>query len=183
MTTDSALAALKAELEAVTDQIWLDEPDEVLLIRSGVNLGGGGSSDQYFSVLVHLEAFMMLLGPHVLYRLILLAEDEQISLYSLKQTTITLFKRPFDHFEFLGDLGLKSTHEFGTRYLEVLEEVQTREEFTEISGAFLTYFNRMFRWIHGIFPWNLGGAYPQLFADDVEALAAAIARVKGASSR
>lgn len=46
---------LVRELEATTDAVWLDEPDEIILVRNGVTVGGGGSNGQYFAVLVHLR--------------------------------------------------------------------------------------------------------------------------------
>lgn len=168
---------LLKELKEETDKIWLDEPDEIVLIRNGVNLGGGGSHDQNFSVLVHLEAFLMILGPHVLYRLILLSEDEKIDLYAVKETTLTLFKRPFDQFEFLGDLGLLTTRQLGDRFLSEVAELESKDEFRELSGVFLSYFNRVFRWVHGMFPWNLGGAFPQQNQQEVQELAESINRV------
>lgn len=172
---------LVRELEATTDAVWLDEPDEIILVRNGVTVGGGGSNGQYFAVLVHLKAFMMLLGPHVMFRLLLLAEDEEIDLYALREVTLTLFERPFDHFEFLGDLGLASTHQLGERYLDEIREVETREDYRALTIAFVTYFNRMFRWIHGVFPWNLGAVFAKQTGEDVDRLSAAIQAVRTSS--
>lgn len=168
------IQTLIADLNRETDRIWLDEPAEITLIRNGVTIGGGGSNGQYFAVLVHLEAFMMLLGPHVMFRLLLLAEDEKFDAYALRETTLTLFERPFAHFEFMGDLGLASTHRLGDRYLDALRTVETRDDYVALTSAFVTYFNRMFRWVHGIFPWNLGAVFPKQSTDDVDALVAAI---------
>lgn len=176
MTT--TLDELIAELERETDRIWLDEPAEIVLVRNGVTVGGGGSAGQYFSVLVHLEAFMMILGPHVMFRLLLLAKDEQIDLYALRETTLTLFERPFAHFEFLGDLGLSSVHRLGDRYLDELRTIESREDFVRLTVAFVTFFNRMFRWVHGIFPWNLGAVFAKQDVEDVDALVAAIREVR-----
>jgi hypothetical protein len=173
------LTDLIAELEQATDQIWLDEPAEITLIRHGVTIGGGGSNGQYFANLVHLEAFTMLLGPHVMFRLLLLAEDPAIDLYALREVTLTLFERPFDHFEFLGDLGLKSTHTLGRRYLDEVRQIGSRGDYQALTTAFLTYFNRMFRWIHGLFPWNLGAVFPKQTAGDLARVQAAYAEVMG----
>ncbi|MDR3359746.1 MAG: hypothetical protein LBO20_03655 [Bifidobacteriaceae bacterium] len=173
----ASLDALVAELERETDRIWLEEPAEIVLIRNGVTVGGGGSAGQYFSVLVHLEAFMMILGPHVMFRLLLLAKDESIDVHALRETTLTLFERPFAHFEFLGDLGLASVHRLGDRYLDELRTIEDREDFVRLTTAFVTFFNRMFRWVHGIFPWNLGAVFAKQTPADVEALAQAIREV------
>lgn len=152
---------LIADLKAETERIWIDEPYEITLIRNGVTLTGAGSNGQHFSVLVHLESFMMLLGPHVIYRILLLSTDPEFSLYALKQSTIGILLRPFDQFEFLGDLGLASTHRLGTRYLAAVAEVDSREEYVELTGVFLSYFNRVYQWIHLVFPWSVGSQFPK----------------------
>jgi hypothetical protein len=172
-TVDAFVAAVEAE----TDRIWLDEPAEVALIRRHVTLTGAGSEDQYFSVLVHLEAFLMLLGPHGIYRLLLLSNDPEFGTYELKAAMTGLLTRPFDQFEFLGDLGLPSTHALGRRYVAVLEDVD-RAGFVRATGAFLTYLNRVYQWIHLVFPWALGDQFPKVAPDaspEIAALAAEVA--------
>lgn len=143
-----------------TDRVWNDEPYEITLIRNNVSMTGAGSEGQYFSILVHLESFMMLLGPHAMYRILLLSRDEAFGTYELRQSMIGVLKRPFDQFEFLGDLGLISVHRLGKRFLAVLEDAD-RDEFVAASSAFLTYFNRMYQWIHLVFPWYLGDQFPK----------------------
>ncbi|MFT4212876.1 MAG: hypothetical protein QM626_13515 [Microbacterium sp.] len=173
----SSFSDLRQDLRAQTERIWLDEPAEITLVRHGIAIGGGGSNGQYFANLVHLEAFAMILGPHVMYRLLLLAEDEKIDLYALRETTLTLFERPFDHFEFFGDLGLPTLHALGERYLDEIRTIESRDAYRELTGDFVTYFNRMFRWIHGLFPWNLAAVFPKQTGADVAALVRAIEEV------
>lgn len=163
---------LIADLEEETRRIWNCEPYEITLIRNRVTMTGAGSEGQYFSVLVHLESFMMLLGPHGIYRILLLSRDPEFGTYELKQAMIGLLQRPFDQFEFLGDLGLASTHRLGTRYLRALATVD-REEFVQLTGAFLGYFNRMYQWIHLVFPWWLGEQFPKVPPDASPEVAAA----------
>lgn len=161
---------LIADLKAETERIWIDEPYEITLIRNGVTLTGAGSHGQHFSVLVHLESFMMLLGPHVVYRILLLSTDPEFSLYALKQSTIGILLRPFDQFEFLGDLGLASTHRLGARYLAAVAEVDSREEYVELTGVFLSYFNRVYQWIHLVFPWSVGSQFPKRTVEQAESV-------------
>lgn len=170
----TAIDDFVAELEEETRRVWSEEPYEITLIRNHVTLTGAGSEGQYFSVLVHLEAFMMLLGPHVIFRILLLSRDPDFGTYELREAMIGVLKRPFDQFEFLGDLGLASTHRLGRRYLELLEEAD-REEFVRMTSAFLSYFNRMYQWIHLVFPWKLGEQFPKRLPDGDAALEAAAA--------
>lgn len=152
---------LNRDLIAETERIWEEEPYEIVLIRNNVTLTGAGSEGQYFSVLVHLESFLMLLGPHVIYRILYLSNDQEFNLYALKQSTIGILSRPFDQFEFLGDLGLASTHKLGHRYLEAIAEIETREQYVELTSNFLSYFNRIYQWIHLVFPWSVGSQFPK----------------------
>ena len=46
--------------------LWLDEPDEIRKIRWGVIDSGAGTGRQSFSLLVHLEAYLMLVGADVI---------------------------------------------------------------------------------------------------------------------
>lgn len=168
------IAEFIAELEAETERVWVEEPYEITLIRNSVTLTGAGSEDQYFSVLVHLEAFMMLMGPHVIYRILLLSKDPNFGSYELRESMTGVLERPFDQFEFLGDLGLASTHRLGRRYLELLADAD-REEFVRLTGVFLSYFNRMYQWIHLVFPWSLGTQFPKQSVEGNPALEAAAA--------
>src|SRR5262245_36565012 len=59
---------VKAEIERQIDRIWISEPDEIRKIRWGVIDSGAGSGGQSFSVLVHLEAYLMLVDADVMYR-------------------------------------------------------------------------------------------------------------------
>jgi hypothetical protein len=156
----TAVVEYLAELEAETDRIWSEEPYEITLIRNNVTMTGAGSEGQYFSVLVHLEAFLMLLGPHVVFRILKLSNDPEFGLYELRRATVGILNEPFDQFEFLGDLGLASTHRLGRRYLELVADCD-REEYVALTGAFLSYFNRVYQWIHLVFPWRLGEQVPK----------------------
>ena len=139
----------------------MDEPYEITLIKNGLILSDAGSNGQYYSVLVHLEGFMMFLGPHVIYRLLLLTKDPEISVYAIREFTTTILSRPFDHFKLLGDLGLVSTMKLGSRYVETVQSIETREEFVELTGNLLSYVNRMYQWVHFIFPWSIGSSFPK----------------------
>jgi hypothetical protein len=151
---------LKAEIEAEIDRIWLEEPIEIQKIRWGVIDSGAGSGGQSFTVLVHLEAFLMIFGANVLYRLVRLAHDGTLDMPALRATTLLFLGKPFNVFEFMGDLGLPRLHGIGDRYVAALEGIETAEDYVAVTGALMTYVIRLHRWIHFYFPWNLGVAFP-----------------------
>ncbi|MFT4212880.1 MAG: hypothetical protein QM626_13535 [Microbacterium sp.] len=162
------------EIDRELDRIWLDEPAEITLLRGGISTGTGGTDAQLFSVLVHLEGMLTLLGPHLLFRLLLLSQTEDVDAKALRATVNALLREPFDQFTFLGDLGLGEVRELGHRYLDGIAASTTREEFQALTTSFTAYLNRMFRWMYGIFPWGLGAVFPQRSPGDIARLAAAL---------
>ncbi|XBS69335.1 hypothetical protein ABK905_23325 [Acerihabitans sp. KWT182] len=55
----------KTLIDKEIDRVWLEEPEEIQKIRWGIIDSGAGSGEQSFSVLVHLEAYLMLVRCHV----------------------------------------------------------------------------------------------------------------------
>lgn len=159
--------SLAAELRCETRRIWLDEPHEVTLIRNGLILTGAGSNGQYYSVLVHLEGFLMYLAPHVVYRLLILAQNPRLDLTAVRDVTSTMLGGGFDVFRLLGDMGLRTAHGLGTRYMEALAGLETKNDYLELTGALLTYLNRVYQWVHFIFPWSIGSVFPTKRTADV----------------
>jgi hypothetical protein len=158
----------KAEMERQVDRIWLSEPDEIQKIRWGVIDSGAGSGGQSFSVLVHLEAYLMLVGADVMYRFLKVSQYPEMELPTLIRMTKEFLVGTFNVFEFMTDLGLTNMHQIGQTYVDSLDQLKTKEEYVELTGAMMTYVVRMHRWIHFIFPWNLGVAFPHRTLDEVD---------------
>jgi hypothetical protein len=150
----------KQLIEAQIDRVWLDEPLEIRKIRWGIIDSGAGSGGQSFSVLVHLEAYLMLMGADVFYRFLKVSQFPEIELETVVKMTREFVCGSFNVFEFLEDLGLTGMHELGQRYSDAMATLASKDEYVELTGAMMTYIVRMHRWIHFIFPWNLGVAFP-----------------------
>ncbi|MFI5013608.1 MAG: hypothetical protein ACHQAY_14805 [Hyphomicrobiales bacterium] len=166
----------KGEIEKEVDRIWLSEPTEIQKIRWGIIDSGAGSGGQSFSVLVHLEAYLMLVGADVMYRLLKASQYPEMELATLVRMTREFLTGTFNVFEFMTDLGLTNMHELGQAYADSLDSVKTKHEYVELTGAMMTYVIRMHRWIHFIFPWNLGVAFPHRSASEIESIAAIVNR-------
>ncbi|KAL3471432.1 hypothetical protein BJX99DRAFT_250447 [Aspergillus californicus] len=151
---------VKAIIEKEIDRIWLEEPEEIRKIRWGIIDSGAGSGEQFFTVLVHLEAYLMVVGGDVMFRFLKIAQYEDVQLPTLNRITKEFLVNNFNIFEFLADLGLARMYEIGQLYSEALDTLQTKEEFVQLTGSLQTYLNRMHRWSYFIFPWNLGVAFP-----------------------
>lgn len=162
---------LKTQIEAKIDEIWIEEPAEIQLIKWGVNRKRAGSGGQYFSTLVQLETYTIILGQRTLYTLMLMASKPETDIALVKRLTSAFLAETFNPFEFLGDLGLESVETLGQEYLKTFEQVQSKEEYIELTGALFTYVSRMHRWVHFLFPWNIGMAFPQRSPEEVRAIA------------
>ena len=152
---------LRDDIIAETDAIWLDETEEFRKIRVGLVDSGMGSGGQYFANLVHLEAYTLLLGQHLLYSVLKYADEDSIDLPALVIITQESTGGTFDSFEFLGDLGLQTMQRLGEEYLRTIPTLTSKEEFKELTGALLSYTTRCQRWMHLYFPWGLGVVFPK----------------------
>lgn len=153
--------AVKSIIEGEIDRVWLEEPAEIQKIRWGVIDSGAGSGNQYFTVLVHLEAYLMVVGGDVMSRFLKIAQYEDVQLPTLNRITKEFLVENFDLFEFMADLGLENMFRIGQLYSNALETLATKEEYIQLTSAMLTYVNRMHRWTYFMFPWHLGVAFPK----------------------
>ncbi len=118
----------------------------------------------------------MLVGADVMYRFLKVSQYPEMELATLIRMTREFLTGTFNVFEFMTDLGLTHMHDLGQSYADSLETVKTKEEYVELTGAMMTYVIRMHRWIHFIFPWNLGVAFPHRKAAEITSIAAIVAR-------
>jgi hypothetical protein len=163
----------KAEIEREIDLVWLEQPDEIRRIQWGVIESGAGSGGQSFSVLVHLEAYLMLVGADVMYRFLKVSQYPDMELPTMIRITREFLTGTFNVFEFMTDLGLTNMHRIGQMYSDALSKLESKEDYVALTGAMMTYVIRMHRWIHLIFPWNLGVAFPHRTAEDLAAITTA----------
>lgn len=162
---------VKALIEEEIDRVWLEEPPEVQKVRWGVIENGAGTGQQYFTVLMHLEAYLMVVGGDVMSRFLKIAQYDDIQLPMVNRITREFLVENFDLFEFFADLGLPSMHEIGQKYSKALDTLETKEDYLDLTGTMMTYINRMHRWGYFIFPWHLGVAFPHRSPAEVLALA------------
>lgn len=161
----------KEKIEREIDRVWIAEPEEIQKIRWGVIDSGAGSGQQSFSVLVHLESYLMLVGADVMYRFLKVSTYPDMELATMNKITREFLTATFNVFEFMTDLGLTNMHEIGQMYADSLDTLETKEDYVELTGAMMTYVIRMHRWIHYIFPWNLGVAFPHRQPLEIGAIA------------
>ena len=95
---------VKARIEKEIDEVWSEEPDEFRKLRLGVVESGVGTVGQSFSVLVHLEAYLMMDGADIVYRILQLTQGT-LTVADITHITRVFSTQTFNHFEFISDLG------------------------------------------------------------------------------
>lgn len=167
MSADQLIADLMAE----TKRIWLDEPEEIKAMRLGVFPSGAGSYGQYFSNLVFVNGDMRALSTWITPTVILNALDDDT--FSLEQCQRLFAWTNLVFVDFLAYCGFTRYAEFAQRIVAAAPEITSKEQYREVVTAWYRYANRMYLWVHQVFPWGLGTAFPKLSRDDLEFMAEA----------
>jgi hypothetical protein len=160
-----------AEIESNIDRIWLEEPPELRKVVAGVMDSGAGSGKQVFSVLVHLEAYLMIVSQDIIFRFQKSSLHDNIDLDQMVTITREFLFGTFHLFEFMEDLGLTGMHELGEKYNKALDLVTTKEEYRDLTGSMHTYIIKLHQWIHLMFPWKLGVVFPHRSPAEIKSLA------------
>lgn len=162
----------KKFIDSKVDEIWLDEPEDIKLVKWGIIRGGAGTGKQYFTCLVLMETYTLMLGQRLLYSFMLMAKKKELDLNTIKIITRAAIDESFHPTLFLADLGLRDMHTVGESYLSALDYLESKEDYIELTGSFFTFCSRMHRWVHYIFPWNIGlGAFPQRETKEIKEIA------------
>jgi len=154
----SLVTEVIAELDAERERIWLDCPQEVTDMGRGRIPRRTGSHGQYLTTLIFAEGEARTLSDEFLWGIIELSETEQLDLHTLQAIVRQIVGYKADFFDFVGlPLICKWTH----RYAEGARAAETLEEFREVTGAALSYMNRVHMWIQSVFPWGIASAFPR----------------------
>jgi len=162
------------EIEKNLDRVWLEEPTELRKVVNGVIGSGAGSGKQVFSVLVHLEAYLMIVSQDILYRFMKSSSHDNVNVEQIVGITREFLFGTFHIFEFLEDLGLDGMHDLGNKYNAGLDTVTTKEEYRDLTASMHTYISKLHQWIHLMFPWKLGVAFPHRSVAEVKSLASVV---------
>jgi hypothetical protein len=162
------------EIESNLDRIWLEEPKDLRKVVNGVIASGAGSGKQVFSVLVHLEAYLMIVSQDILFRFMKSSSHENVGLDQIVGITREFLFGTFHIFEFLEDLGLEGMHDLGKKYDSALDTVRTKEEYRDLTASMHSYVIKLHQWTHLMFPWKLGVVFPHRTVEDVKSLASIV---------
>lgn len=156
-------------IEEETDKIWLNEPEEIKKIRLGVFPSGAGSYGQYFSNLVFINGDMRALATWITPGMVIrcLQDDS----FTLEHCLKIFAYVNLVNVDFLAYCGFVKMGEFIHAIVQAFPQIKTKGEFLEILKAWYAYANRMYLWVHQVFPWGLGTAFEKLTEDDAHFIA------------
>ncbi len=163
-------ADVRKKIETETTRIWSEESDDIARLRMGIVPGQAGSFGQYFSTLVFALTYTLALGEHVVYGLVKGADNEKITLQSLKELTKEHFVVGFRAPMFVGYVLAPKAETFAEDIVAALDTVETPADFKTLLGSYFTYLNILHWWLHVYFPWSLGGVFEQVDSTRVSAL-------------
>lgn len=154
-------------IEEETGRIWLEEPDEIRKLRIGIAEFDAGTGGQIFAVVLNLNGETRAFAVRVCFHLLKKVDHPDMTLEELKLLARNFLPNNAGTMHFL---GLKKIKVFAGDVLEVLDQLETKEEFKRLIGSLYTYANRMLFWIHEITPHGLGIFYPKWDHQSIENL-------------
>ncbi|EST53923.1 hypothetical protein T458_21290 [Brevibacillus panacihumi W25] len=146
------------ELEKEIEEIWVNEPEDIYALKKGYLPSGAGIYGQYYSVLVMLGGEMRALGIHIFADLIAFSQDPEFDLKHLQTMAKRMLKIDVGVISYF---GLARYGRYLSRYHELIEDMESKEEFARVTKSMFTYTNRYQMWLHQIFPWGVSQFFKQ----------------------
>lgn len=152
-------------IEAETDAIWVNEPQDVLALRLGVQTSEAGVYGQYFSPWVMVTGLVRSLAIVDVAVLVRLARDETFTVAHLQRLVHEMLAVMLGVVSYFGLPQLGATLAAVDRTVDQIEE---REDFSRFIRALHTYVNRYNLWLYQTFPWRLGVLFPKTNGMDAQ---------------
>ncbi len=150
------------------DENWLKEPETMWKVRHGINVTGAGSFNQYLSTLMFIDVYTIAYGQHMFFMFVQMSEDPDISLDVLKKLTHNELAVGFKSMQFLSYVSTPEINQFAEEIDEVLPQLETKEQYKELMGAYVRYINLIHYWHHCTFPWHVGLMYQYHSTEELE---------------
>jgi len=161
-----------AEVEAKTEAVWMEEPQDVMRLRLGVVRSGAGTHGQLLNTLLFAQSEVRGLPVNACQAILVSAASELFTLAHLKlEARAHLSGRS----GLLHYLGLHELGELFLRFLTHLDDLTAKEEFVRVLRALKTYGARVHMWTLHSFPWHLGLSMQHRSPTEVAAMSAELA--------
>ena len=162
---------LKRELGDETRKIMVTCPDEIKRFHYGIithSEAGKYALNQYFGHWVHAYAHFFIYANDMLSGVHRLAQDPEFDLNHLKKMYCDISKPGNVPMLTVSYGGQKTLGKYIDKMIEVLDTLQTKEEFIELIEEFQVFISRLYWWFHWYFPWGIGpGSFQRLLPEDI----------------
>ena len=162
---------VKRKIEAQIDENWLKEPEAMWKTRHGINVTGAGSFNQYLSTMMFVDVYTIAYGQHMFFMFVQMCDEPELSLEALKKMTHNELAVGFQSMQFLSYVSTPEINEFAKDIDAVLFQLQTKEEYRELMGAYVRYINLIHYWHHCTFPWHVGLMYQYRSTSELKEMA------------
>lgn len=145
-----------ARLDALREAIWRTMPEEVAAIGRGEIPRGTGARGQYLSTLMFAEGEARTLADEMFWGLIEVCRQPGADLHTLKLIISQIIGYKADFFDFV---GLPEAAAIVHQYVAVANATQTVGELELLTGAALSWANRLHMWVDHVYPWGVGDGF------------------------
>jgi hypothetical protein len=152
LSTDQMIA----RLDALREAIWRTMPEEVAAIGRGEIPRGTGARGQYLSTLMFAEGEARTLADEMFWGLIEVCRQPGADLHTLKLIISQIIGYKADFFDFV---GLPEAAGIVHQYVAVANATQTVGELELLTGAALSWANRLHMWVDHVYPWGVGDGF------------------------
>lgn len=150
-----------AELNTERERIWLDCPQEIVDMGKGIIPRRTGTHGQYLTTLMFAESEARTLSDEYLWGIIEAAEENQLDLATLQVLTSQIVGYKAAFFDFV---GMPEAGGFVARYVEAAAAATTLDEFLALTGAAISYVNKVHMWVDAVFPWGVTNGFKRVDA-------------------
>ena len=162
------IEAIVREIRQETEKIWLDEPIEVRRLVKGIHPSKAGSYKQNLGNMVFCNGDLRALATWITPNLMIKALNSPD--FTLEQCKSLFSWINMLNIDFLAYCGFIKMGRFVHDIIDSYDHIKTKESFLEILRAWYAYANRIYFWIHHMFPWSLGDFLPCIDEQDVQEL-------------
>ncbi len=155
---------VKAEIDAENERLRFEAPEDVVKVvhlrvidsESGTEKIPMGNWFFSFSDIRYVGAY--------LYQIMNLTMDDS---YSVDQAKELVFKMISQTSDFAGYCGFVTLRTFVFKALDVLDEIDNKEDLFSLLNSVFLYASHLHTWINNYFPWSYNYAFPIRTPEDV----------------
>lgn len=155
---EKKLAEFRDRVKMEIEEIWVDEPRDIYFLKKGYAPSGAGIHNQYFTTTVMLSGEMRALGIHVFPDLLKFARSGAFTIDQLRTMTGTMLQIDLGVVAYF---GLRKYGDTLKDYEQLIPEIDTVDDYVDITNEMFTLTNRYQLWLHQIFPWHLSIHFPK----------------------